>query len=174
GTIASAFHSDKRYELVYAKGPYVVHMLRTWMGWEKFTQLTAALQDRYKGRSITTDTIAREASTIMGYDMFPFFDQWIRDQGIPKLRYSWSAKDSGDGKFLVSLRFRQEDIENFKILMVPITFDLGVGEPIVLLKPILKPDIEILVKVPVRPKNVTIDDQRTQLANIRVRLRAAI
>jgi hypothetical protein len=165
GTIASAFHSEKRYELVYAKGPYVVHMLRTWMGWEKFTKLTAAIQDRYKGRYINTDTIARETSAIMGYDMFPFFDQWIRDQGIPKLRYSWSAKESGDGKFIVSIRLRQEDPERFKILMVPISFDLGAGEPVVLLKPILKPDTEIQVKVPVRPRSVLLDEERTQLAS---------
>lgn len=111
GTIASAYTSEKRYELVYAKGPYVIHMLRTWMGWEKFTQLTGTIQDKYRGRSIGTDTVAREASAIMGYDMFPFFDQWIRDNGIPRVRYSWSVKDDPDGKFLVTPRVRQQETQ---------------------------------------------------------------
>jgi len=101
----------------------------------------------------------------MGSDMFPFFDQWIRDQGIPKLRYSWTSQPSPDGKVIVTLHVRQDDVENFKIMMVPIAFDFGAKEPTVIMKPILKPDMEIQVKVPARPRAVRIDDDLTQLAD---------
>lgn len=165
GSIAAAYHSDMRTALIYAKGPCVIHMLRTWMGWEKFIKLTSTIQEKYTGRSINTDTIAREASAIMGYDMFSFFDEWIRDQGIPKVHYSWSTTESPDGKFIVTLRLRQEDVGNFKILMVPISFDFGAKEAVVIQKPILKADTEIQVKVPARPRAVRIDDDLTQLAD---------
>src|SRR5262249_17879253 len=106
----------------------------------------------------------REAGTVMGYDMFPFFDQWVRDRGIPKVHWSWSAAADADGKQLVTIKFRQEDAENFKILMVPISFDFGKGEPVIVPRPVLKADAEIQVKVPTLPKAVRVDDDETQLA----------
>ena len=165
GTIATAYRSEYRTALLYAKGPCVVHMLRTWMGWEKFSKLVSTLQFRYKDRNINTDTIARETSALMGYDMFPFFDQWVRDQGIPKVHYSWSAAPDADGKTLVTIRTRQEDKENFKILMVPISFDFGKEKPVIVTKPILSAEAEIKIKVPVGPKDVRLDDEASQLAD---------
>jgi aminopeptidase N len=166
GTVATAYHSTHRTALLYAKGPLVVHMLRTWMGWEKFTELTMNLQTKYKDQNINTDTIARETSKLLGYDMFPFFDQWIRDQGIPKVRYSWKTSKSNDGKFIVTIKVRQEDQENFKILMMPIALDFGKGEPVRVSKPMLKPVTEFKLKVPMKPKGVELDDQNSQLATI--------
>jgi hypothetical protein len=169
GTIATAYRSDSvqypnaRYNLLYKKGPYVVHMLRTWMGWEKFTKYVGTIQSKYKNTDISTDTLAREASATLGYDMFPFFDQWVRDRGIPKVHYSWTAKAEPDGKQLVTIKVRQGEAD-FKILMVPIYFSFGKGTPTVIVKPILKPNAEIQVKVPTVPKAVTMDDDATQLA----------
>ncbi len=169
GTIATAYRSDSvqydkaRYNLLYKRGPYVVHMLRTWMGWEKFTKYVGTLQSKYKNTDINTDTLAREASTTLGYDMFPFFDQWVRDRGIPKVHYSWTAKAEPDGKQLVTIKVRQDEAD-FKILMVPIYFSFGKGTPTVIMKPILKASTEIQVKVPTAPKAVTMDDEATQLA----------
>jgi peptidase M1-like protein len=165
GTIETATWSEYRNALLYAKGPYVVHMLRTWMGWEKFSKLVSTIQSKYKNQDINTDTIARETSALMGYDMFPFFDQWIRDQGIPKVHYSWTSEPDADGKVLITIRTRQEDKENFKILMVPISFDFGKEKPVVLMKPILSAETEIKVKVPVKPRDVRLDDEASQLAD---------
>lgn len=170
GTISTAYRSSSvehpwaRTYLLYDKGPCVIHMLRTWMGWEKFTKYVSTVQSKYKGTNINTDTLAREASAVLGYDMFPFFDQWVRDQGIPKVRWSWSVAPDSDGKHLVSIKVSQEDKANPKILMVPITFDFGKGEPVVVLKPILKAEATIQVKVPSVPKAVRMDDGLTQLA----------
>jgi hypothetical protein len=170
GTIATAYRSDSiEYDraynyLVYYKGPYVLHMLRTWMGWEKFSKYVNTLQSKYKGTDINTDTLAREASAVMGYDMFPFFDQWVRDKGIPKVHWSWTAAPATDGKQIVTIKVRQEDIDNFKILMVPIAFDFGKGDPVFVSKPILKVETEIQVKVPSVPKLVRMDPDETQLA----------
>jgi aminopeptidase N len=170
GTIATAYRSwsleypEARTNLLYSKGPCVVHMLRTWMGWDKFRAYVNTIQTKYGGTDINTDTLAREASTVMGYDMFPFFDQWVRDKGIPKVHYSWSAGPDAEGKQVVTIKVRQEDEGNFKILMVPISFDFGTGEPTVVQKPILKAKIELLLRVPMAPKNVTLDEDASQLA----------
>jgi len=170
GTIATAYRSDTieypwaRTNLLYSKGPCVVHMLRTWMGWDKFIKYVNTVQTRYGGTEINTDTLAREASTAMGYDMFPFFDQWVRDKGIPKVHYSWTVAPDPEGKQIVTIKVRQEDEENFKILMVPIAFDFGKDEPTVVQKPILKARTELLLRVPMAPKSVTLDDDASQLA----------
>ena len=168
GAISSAWHARDgraRTALLYSKGPYVVHMLRSWMGWEKFSKLTSSIQSKYRNQEINTDTLAREATAIMGYDMFPFFDQWVRDQGIPKIHYTWSVAPDSEGKFIVTVRLRQEDQENFKYMMIPLFFDFGKDKPVVVTKPFVKPDFEVQIRVPTRPADVRIDDDATQLAD---------
>jgi aminopeptidase N len=170
GTIATAYRSDSieypwaRTNLLYSKGPCVIHMLRTWMGWDKFSKYVGTIQSKYKGSEINTDTLAREASAVLGYDMFPFFDQWVREKGIPRVHWSWSAAPDTDGKQIVTIKTRQEDVENAKILMVPISFDFGGPAPTVVQKPILKAEAEIKLKVPVVPKAVRMDEDESQLA----------
>ena len=170
GTISTAYRSGSaRYpdawtSLLYDKGPCVLHMLRTWMGWEKFTQYTTTLQTKYRNTNINTDTLAREASKTLGYDMFPFFDQWVRGRGIPKVHYSWTIAPEAGGKQIVTIKLRQEDVENFKILMLPIELDFGTGTPTVVQKPVLKAETEIQLRVPAAPKGIRIDPQETQLA----------
>jgi hypothetical protein len=170
GTIATAFRSNSkqfpngRQKLLYDKGPYVVHMLRTWMGWEKFVQYVSMIQSKYKGTAINTDTLAREASKVLGYDMFPFFDQWVRDKGIPKVHYSWSAASDSEGKQVITIKTHQEDAANPKILMVPIALEFGKGAPTVVPKLILKAEADIQLRVPSQPKSVVLDPDDTQLA----------
>ena len=65
----------------------------------------------------------------------------------------------------MSIKLRQEDADNFKILMLPIAFDFGKGEPVVVSKPMLKPLTQIKLKVPMKPKDVRLDDEGTQLAS---------
>jgi aminopeptidase N len=170
GTIATAYrsstmeHPEAMTHLLYNKGPCVLHMLRTWMGWEKFTKYAGLIQGKYRGTGVNTDTMAREASTVMGYDMFPFFDQWVRDTGIPRVRWSWAAAPDADGKQIVTIKVSQEDKDNFKILMLPIALDFGKGEPTVVTRPILEPETVIQLKVPSVPKAVRMDAEQTQLA----------
>ena len=165
-SIAAAYTSpDARTGLLYSKGPYVVHMLRTWLGWERFTQLTLRLQTKYSGMEIDTNTISREASVIMGYDMSPFFDQWVRARGIPIVKYSWTAESAPDGTWLVTVHARQQDPENFKLMRVPITFDLGETDPVVVMRPLLEDDVTLRFRVPAPPVAVLMDADETQLAD---------
>lgn len=157
-------HPGTRWNMVYAKGPYVVHMLRTWMGWEKFSQYVNTIQSKYKNTNINNDTLAREAGKVMGYSMFPFFDQWVRDKGVPKVHYTWNVAPDAEGKQVVTVKLRQEDQANPKILMVPIALDFGKGAPTIVQKPLLKAEGEIQLRVPEKPKGVVIDPQETQLA----------
>lgn len=170
GTIATAYRSNPvdypaaSTNLLYKKGPCVIHMLRTWMGWEKFSKYVSTIQSKYGGALINTDTLAREASTVMGYDMFPFFDQWVRDRGIPKVHYSWSASAEADGKQLLTIVVRQEDEANLKILMIPIAIDFGKGAPTVVQKPMLKARTDIQLRLPAAPRRVVLDPDEDLLA----------
>lgn len=170
GTIATAWRIDPRdapkarTALLYGKGPAVVHMLRTWMGWEKFSKYVAAIQSTWRGQDINTDTLAREAGKVMGYDMFPFFDQWVRDRGIPKVRWSWSIADEPDGKKLLTITTRQEDAARVKVLMLPIAIDFGNGAPTRVEKPILEAQATVRLILPAKPKSVVLDPDEDLLA----------
>ena len=170
GTISTAYRSNSaeyrraRTSLLYDKGPCVLHMLRTWMGWEKFAQYLSTLQTKYRNTNIDTGTLAREASAAMGSDMLPFFDQWVRDSGIPKVHWSWTIAPEAGGKHIVTIRLRQEDEANVKILMLPIGLDFGTGTPTIVQKPVLQAKTEIQLRVPQPPKRIMIDPGETQLA----------
>ncbi|HZN04534.1 MAG TPA: M1 family aminopeptidase [Candidatus Polarisedimenticolia bacterium] len=170
GTISTAYRSSNAQyrrawtSLLYDKGPCVLHMLRTWMGWEKFTQYVSTLQSKYRNMNINTDTLAREASQTLGYDMLPFFDQWVRGDGIPKVHYSWTTAPEAGGKQIVTIKLHQEDEANFKVLMLPIGLDFGTGTPTIVPKLVLKAATEIQLRVPQPPRSITMDPSETQLA----------
>jgi len=100
----------------------------------------------------------------MGYSMFPFFDQWVRDKGIPRVHYTWTVAPDAEGKQVVTIKLRQENQANPKILMIPVALDFGKGTPTIIQKPLLKAEGEIQLRVPEKPKGVTLDPQETQLA----------
>jgi hypothetical protein len=88
----------------------------------------------------------------------------VRDRGVPRVHYSWSSATDAEGKQVVTIKARQEDEANAKILMVPIALDFGKGAPTIVPKPILKAQAEIQLRVPALPKSVVLDPDETQLA----------
>ncbi|HZN04533.1 MAG TPA: hypothetical protein VFD06_13200, partial [Candidatus Polarisedimenticolia bacterium] len=63
-----------------------------------------------------------------------------------------------------TIKLRQENQANPKILMIPVALDFGKGTPTIIQKPLLKAEGEIQLRVPEKPKGVTLDPQETQLA----------
>jgi len=75
-------------QLLYGKGPYVLHALRHEMGDEKFTKmlffLTKAAED--KKLKVTTEDVIRFASAIGGKDYRPFFDRYVFGTEVPEIK----------------------------------------------------------------------------------------
>ena len=54
-----------------------------------------------------------------------FFDQWIYKAKIPKYTYGWKLEPTADGKYLIKIRVKQEEVDsNFK-MPVPLRVNFG-------------------------------------------------
>ena len=99
-----------------------------------------------------------------GSDYTYFFDQWFWDVGIPTFRYSWRSARRKDGKFLVTLHVSQLDKEHLKRVLMPVYLHFKKGESVPRYSPVVKADQDIKFLLDVEPQDVTLDDQRTLLA----------
>ncbi len=74
-------------QLLYGKGPYVLHALRHEMGDEKFTKLlfflTKAAEE--KQLKVSTEDVIQFASAIGGKDYRPFFDRYVYGTEVPEI-----------------------------------------------------------------------------------------
>ena len=106
--------------LLYNKGAAVLHMLRRLIGDHAFF---AGVKKFYADNRFTkagTDDLRRAMEATSGKDLNRFFERWIYDSGIPRLRYSTAV----EGNELV-VRFEQSgDIYDVPVTMA-VTFADG-------------------------------------------------
>jgi aminopeptidase N len=87
-----------RFYLLYNKGPYILHMLRSQVGHEKFMAGLRGAIEKYRHKQVSTDELRREMETAVGYKLDYFFDQWFRGTGIPTFDYSTSTHQAQVGR----------------------------------------------------------------------------
>lgn len=155
-----------RTSLLYYKGPYVVHMLRMQVGHDNYVKAMKSLMGKYSHQPITTDMLAAEFEQVAGYKLDYFFDQWFRDTGIPTFDYSTEVTQTEDGKYLATVKIRQRDPEKPKTVLMPITLNFGKDKVMVRNHPVLKAEDTFQIKLPSRPESITLDEDRTLLADI--------
>jgi hypothetical protein len=155
--------SDYRRYLLYNKAPYVLHMLRVQLDDEKYSQVMKSVLEKYRHRNISTEMLLAEVSGVTGQDYTYFFDQWFWDVGIPRFSYSWRSERRSDGKHLITVHVKQEDPKHLKRVLMPVYLHFKKAT-IPQYKWILQANQEIKILAPEKPKNVTLDDERTLLA----------
>ena len=74
--------------LIYNKGAAVLHMLRRIVGDEAFFAGIRRFYADNRFRKAGTDDLRKAMETTSGRDLSRFFERWIYDNGIPRLRYS--------------------------------------------------------------------------------------
>jgi hypothetical protein len=89
--------------LVYNKGAAVLHMLRREIGDEAFFGGIKKFYAEKRFKKASTDDLRRAMELASGRDLSRFFERWIYDNGIPRLRYSTAV----EGQELV-VRFEQD------------------------------------------------------------------
>ena len=155
----------QRQGLLYNKGAYVLHMLRVQLDDEMYSKVMRGLQETYRNQNISTEMLVREVNRITGSDYTYFFDQWFWDVGIPKFRYSWRSEKQPDGKFLITVHVGQEDKNHIKRVLMPIHIHFK-DKTIPQYKPVTQMDQDIKLLSPAEPKDVTLDDDHSLLADI--------
>jgi hypothetical protein len=105
--------------VIYNKGAGVLHMLRRLVGDEAFFSGLKAFYAENRYKKAGTDDLRRAMEAASKRDLNRFFDRWIYDSGIPKIRYSTSV----EGQELV-IRFEQSG----DIYDVPVTVAVTYGD----------------------------------------------
>jgi hypothetical protein len=155
-----------RDELLYDKGPLVVHMIRTQLGDDNFKKAMKQVLTKYKGQNITTEMLANELAAVSGYSWDYFFNQWFRGVGIPEIHYKYSVTPA-EGKYKFDITFTQKDKENFKrILALPVVWK-GKGKDQAAQKSfVIKDPVQTYsLMLPFEPKSVEVDPNADVLAD---------
>jgi len=98
--------------LVYNKGAAVLHMLRRFVGDEAFFRGLKRYYAENRFKKAGTDDLRQAMEAESGRDLSRFFERWIYDSAIPRLRFS-SVQDGQD----LIVRFEQAG----EVFDVPVT-----------------------------------------------------
>ncbi len=153
-------------QLVYNKGPLVVHMIRTQMGNENYVKAMSGLMSKYRNQNITTELLSKELGLVTNYNWDYFFDQWFRGVGIPEIHYKYNVTPA-EGKYKFDITFTQKDKENFKrILALPVVWN-GKGKDQMAQKTfVIKDPVQTYsLMLPFEPKSVEVDPNADLLAD---------
>ncbi len=80
--------------LVYNKGAAVLHMLRRTIGDEAFFAGLKTFYAENRFKKAGSDDLRRAMEAASKRDLTRFFERWIYDNGIPRLRYTTSTEGS--------------------------------------------------------------------------------
>ena len=126
------------YRLVYAKGAFVLHMLRMLM-WEpqkkdeRFIAMMKDFTQTYALRRASTEGFKRIAEKHITPNLDVrkngkldwFFDQWVYGSEIPRYKFNSQLKDEGDGQYTLSVELTQSEVSAEFVMPVPIYLDFG-------------------------------------------------
>lgn len=128
--------------IVYDKGAWVMHMLRMMMrdGTSKqpdarFEAFLQSVLTGYKYKPLTTAEFEKAAEKQMTPSMDLdgsgnlrwFFDQWVRNTGIPRYNVKFATKSMANG-FLVYGVLSQEDVDESFVARIPLYYPVGKGK----------------------------------------------
>ena len=108
----------------YERGAWVLHMLRSMIGKDKFWEVLERYYHDYKyGNAHSTDFQA-VAENVTNLKLDWFFNQWLHYSALPDVTWDWSQKD---GK--VHLAIRQNQPGSVYILPIEVVFKDKKGLP---------------------------------------------
>lgn len=97
--IADTMNTDALFSsTTFAKGAWVLHMLRHVQGDKPFFRTLRGYLKRFADRDVTTTSFQHEAEAASGRSLAWFFDEWVVGSGRPILAPSWRTScDAGNG-----------------------------------------------------------------------------
>ena len=75
--------------MMYQKGAWTLHMLREKIGVDAFNAGIRSYYAEYQDRNARTADLIRHMEEASGVELEGFFNQWLRQGGIPHLEASW-------------------------------------------------------------------------------------
>ncbi len=122
--------------LIYAKGAYVLHMLRMMMmdydskSDDRFITMMRDYVRTYTGKIVTTDDFRNLVEKHIGMDMGWFFDQWVYGTDIPIYRFDYDVEEK-EGYYLLTIYAQQSDVDPAFEMPVPFVVNFRDGHSVV-------------------------------------------
>jgi hypothetical protein len=147
GTRLSSSKSPEAYDqIVYAKGAWVMHMLREMLRQPnssnpdaRFVALLRTLVVKYAQKGLSTAQLQHEVEAVMtpkmdlegGHSMEWFFDEYVRGTGVPRYKVGFTSRRTEKG-FQVRGKLYQSGVPHYFIAPVPLYVSIGAGRSVYL------------------------------------------
>jgi len=120
--------------ITYGKGTWIIHMLRRYLGDQRFFAMLAEVLKRYDHQEMSTEDFRRVAARFTpprsdDADLETFFDTWVYGTGIPALKMTYSVKGKAPALRLSGAVTQAEVGADFSAL-VPVEIHLAGGQTI--------------------------------------------
>ena len=115
--------------ITYGKGAWIMHMLRSLMGQERFVAMLGELRQRYEWKTISTDEFRRLAAEFLPSKspdpkLEVFFEQWVYGTGVPTLKLSYAVHGRPPAVKLAG-SVAQSDVDSEFTVQVPVEIECG-------------------------------------------------
>jgi|GEM_PF-3080753 len=113
-------------EIVYNKGSWVLHMLRSLMldlnkmDDQPFVDLMGGFFKKYGHNAVSTEDFIEFVNGYLGVDMQWFFDQWIYGYKMPLYKFAWKSGKNEKGTNKIDIRVVTEFVDDNFQMQVPI------------------------------------------------------
>lgn len=149
----------------YQKGAWVLHMLRSELGDEKFFRGVRLYYEAHKDATATTEDLRTAFEKVSGRNLKDFFASWIYGTGHPSYALSWEWNAA---RKKVRLVLKQLQPEPAFTNALPIDIVTPSGTRRVVLKPTGKETVEE-IKLDQAPATITVDPDNTVLKEVSVK-----
>jgi peptidase M1-like protein len=166
-------HPEDYSLMVYAKGAWVLQMLRNMMidfGTMKEDAFSAMMRDfyqQYRGRRASTHDFQRVVEQHVDLPMDWFFNEWVNGTAIPTYILSWHAERTSDDKHLLHVRVRQEDVPSDFVMPVPLEIDFKSGGHATVRVTVRGPVTDAQIQVPSEPARLVLNPVESVLAEVK-------
>ena len=151
-------HSSSSEAVGYGKTQMVFHMLRRQIGDELFTKGLQRLYRQYLFKEAGFDDLARIFSEVSGENLTPFFHQWIKRRGAPKLQIGAIRRELMGDKWLLEVTLEQTQAGAPYALQVPLAVTLdGQDEAYEVVLELTTKSEEFTLVLPATPLRLDVD-----------------
>ena len=146
----------------YQKGSWILHMLRGFLGNEVFWEGIKVYYNKYRDLNATTSDFKNIMEDVSNKDLNLFFDQWLYNPGIFKLKGNW--KYNNKNQIIINIKQIQNDNSLFKMpIEVGIIYNDNVDHLEII--EVSKKSNSFIINVKKEPKNVILDPNYWILMN---------
>jgi hypothetical protein len=160
GRLEGSLTPSAYVNITYGKGSWIMHMLRAWMGEERFIAMLAELRRRFEWKTVSTEEFRRLASEFLppkspDAKLEAFFDQWVYGTGIPALKLDYTVQGRAPA-LKVSGTVSQTDVDSEFSVQVPVEIHFGQTRQVKWVRTSGTP-VPFTVTLPEAPTRVTLD-----------------